>query len=57
MDYIDIMSDFYGNEARIYEYGNGAVIVEFDDVLEIENKEFKSYDMAANWLYKKGFIF
>ena len=57
MDYIDIMSDFYGNEARIYEYGNGSVIVEFDDVLEIENKEFKSYDIAANWLYKKGFIF
>lgn len=57
MDYIDIMSDFYGNEARIYEYGNGAVIVEFDDVLEIENKEFKSYDIATNWLYKKGFIF
>lgn len=57
MDYIDIMSDFYGNEARIYEYGNGSVIVEFDDVLEIENKEFKSYDIATNWLYKKGFIF
>jgi len=57
MDYIDIMTDFYGNEAKIFEYGNGSVIVEFDDVLKIENKEFKNYDIAVNWLYKKGFIF